>query len=534
MFDLVIVNGRVIDGTGNPAQRLDVAITDGRIVRMGSPGTLEGGRTIDADDNYVCPGFVDPHSHSDRSIHTNPTADSTIRQGVTTEIVGNCGMTLAPVSDHSLGEVKGLLEMFGYEGDVTWRRFDEYLQVVNGAGTSQNLGWLVGHNAVRSAAGVGQEPPTADELDTMCGYVEEAMQAGALGMSTGLEFRPGTWSTVDELVALNRVVGRYDGIYASHVRNRDAHLRESTEEFLQIVREGGSRGEYSHLNVRENTGADPGAWRETVDLIAAARDEGLRVLADTTPFHDGVGRMAGILPTWLVDQAPADVVRSLGDPDLRMRLRGDCDRYWRFINRGEWHRVRLLGSPTHPEYNGLSFPEIAARRGTDEWDAFFDLLEAAGESYDDLFMMGRLFTDEHLAEMISDPLISLGVDCWSSSIEGPLADFVQHPLFYSGHIHYLTHHVREKGTLRLEEAIRKMTSMPAAQFGLRDRGLLREGFAADVVVFDFDALDDGSTVAEPLQYVRGVAYVIVNGVIVVDHGDHTGARPGVQLSSVTA
>lgn len=532
MIDLLIENGRVADGTGNPLRRANVAIDGDRIVGLGRLGGAKARRTIDAAGRLVCPGFVDPHSHSDMTVLSNPTAESTIRQGVTTEIVGNCGMSLAPVSEHSRSEIDGSLAYFGYEGGIQWESFGDHVAFVHDRGTSQNLGWLIGHNAVRTAAGVGSAAPTDLQLETMRGFVDEAMRAGALGLSTGLEFRPGTWASTEEIIELNKVVGRHGGIYASHVRNRDSRLRESTDEFLRIVREGGTRGEYSHLNVRHNSGADPGAWQETVDLLVAARDEeGLEVLADTTPFHDGLGRMSGVLPTWLIEQPPADVARALRDPDVRARLKQDCDRYWRFIHRGEWERVRLLGSPKRPEFNGRNFTEIAAILGGDEWDAFFDMLADAGEAYDDLIMIGRLFTDEHLAEMIGQPIFSLGVDCWSSRTDGPLAELVRHPVSYAGHVHYLTHHVATQGTLRLEEAIRKMTSMPAGQFGLHDRGLIREGFAADIVVIDLARLDDVSTLDDPVRYVEGVDHVLVNGIAVVEDGSHTGARPGVRLSA---
>lgn len=531
MIDLLITNGRVADGTGNPLRRANLAIDAGRIVGLGRLDGVQASRTIDAGGRLVCPGFVDPHSHSDRTILINPQADSTIRQGVTTEIVGNCGMTLAPVSDHSRSDVEGALNYFGYEGDVEWETLGELIAFVHERGISPNFGWLIGHNAVRAAAGADSRPATDDQVDVMRGYVDEAMRAGALGLSTGLEFRPGTWATTEEIIELNKVVGAHGGIYASHVRNRDSRLRESTEEFLRIVREGGTRGEYSHLNVRHNSGAAPDAWQETVDMLAAAREEGIEVLADTTPFLDGLGRMAGILPTWLVDQSPEAVVRDLRDPEVRARLKTDCDRYWRFIHKGEWHRVRLLGSPSRPELNGMNFTEIAQVMGGDEWDAFFDLLAEAGDAYDDMTMIGRLFTDDHMADMISQPLFALGVDCWSSSTEGPLSELVRHPVSYAGHVHYFTHHVKTQGTLRLEEAIRKMTSMPAAHFGLADRGLLREGFAADFSIIDLDRLDDVSTLEDPVHYVQGVDHVFVNGVGVVEDGEHTGARPGIQLRS---
>jgi N-acyl-D-amino-acid deacylase len=263
--------------------------------------------------------------------------------------------------------------------------------------------------------------------------------------------------------------------------------------------------------------------------MAQARERGLDVLADTTPLRDGLGQMAAILPPWVMEGGAAKAAERLRSPAVRRRLRGDCDRYWRFIHRGEWERVRLQASTAFPELEGKSFPEIASILGTDEWDAFFDILAAEGEALESALMVGRLFTDEHLAEMISHPLFCLGADTFTSTIDGPLAQVSRHPLPYAGHVHYLTHHVRERGTLTLEEAIRKMTSMPASHFGLSDRGLLRAGYAADVVVLDLAVLADVSTDEEPLAYARGVEHVFVNGVAVVAHGEHTGARPGRHL-----
>jgi N-acyl-D-amino-acid deacylase len=266
-----------------------------------------------------------------------------------------------------------------------------------------------------------------------------------------------------------------------------------------------------------------------VELMAGAREEGLDVLADTTPFREGLGQLAGILPPWVAEGGAEAALARLRDPAIRRRLRDECDRYWRFVHKGEWSRVRLQASEAHPELDGLTFAQIAELRGADPWDCFFDVLVDAGAAYESVLVVGTLFTDEHLAEMISHPLFCLGVDTFTSTLDGPLADIMRHPLSYAGHVHYLTRHVRELGTLRLEEAIRKMTSMPAAHFGLWDRGLLRSGYAADVVVFSYDELDDVSTTERPHAYARGVQQVLVNGTLVVDGGEHTGARPGRHL-----
>jgi N-acyl-D-amino-acid deacylase len=529
VLDLLVRDALVVDGTGSPPFRGDVAVEEGRIAAVGDLDGARAERIIDADGRIVCPGFVDPHSHSDFTLLTVPTADSTVRQGVTTEVVGNCGWTYAPVSPASESFIEARLRTFGYAGPVEWSSFGDHLSFLAHEGHSQNLAWFVGHNTVRYAAGVFGPQATEEELRRMEGYVAEAMDAGALGLSTGLEFNPGRQAPTEEVVRLNKVVGSYDGYYTSHVRNRDTELQESIDEFLTIVREGGTRGEISHLNVRHRTNAAPGAWQRAVDTMAAARESGLDVLADTTPFRDGLGQMSGILPQWVLADGWEEACRRLNDQATRERLRGECDRYWRFIHKGDWHRVRIQASPEHPGLEGKDFHEIASLLGTDEWNAYFQILADAGPGIESLLLIGELFTDEHLAEMISHPLFSLGVDGYTASLDSGLENVAGHPVCFAGHVHYLTHHVGEMKTLPLEEAIHKMTAMPARHFGLSDRGELKPGKSADLVVLDLARLADGSTIERPLAYVEGVDEVLVNGVSVVSEGEHTGARPGRHL-----
>ncbi|MBC7235361.1 MAG: amidohydrolase family protein [Chloroflexi bacterium] len=526
MLDLLIRNGWLADGTGNPLYPADVAIEGERIVDIGRLEGAQARRVIDAVGKIIAPGFIDAHSHTDWSIHANPLAQSTIRQGVTTEIVGNCGYSNAPLEGASRAAVEGRLRQYAYRGAIGWRSFADYLQELARLRPSCNLAFLVGHNTVRQAAGAIGPAVSEQQLTTMENLVREAMDAGALGLSTGLEFEPGRAASTEEVVRLARVVGEYGGVYASHIRNRDAYLQEAVEEFLEIVRQGGVIGEISHLNVRHNTGAPEGAWERAVETMGKARRDGLDVMADTTPFPDGIGQLAAILPPWVKAEGPARAAELLRDPAVRARLRNDCDRYWRFIHRGEWHRVRMARNERFPELAGKSFPEIAALWGQDEWECFFDILAAHGTDMDNLFVIGLLKSEELLAKMVSHPLFNLGVDGFSSSIDPSFTIPCAHPIHFAGMTHYLTYHVREKGTLRLEDAIRKMTSMPATHFGLRRRGLLCPGYCADVVVFDGDALDDVSTVEHPEAYVRGVEYVLVNGVPTVWAGEHTGARAG--------
>jgi N-acyl-D-amino-acid deacylase len=531
MFDIIIRGGLVIDGTGAAGKRRDIGITADRVTSVGDLREAEAALSLDAAGKVVAPGFVDPHSHSDWTLQANRDADSTIRQGVTTEVVGNCGISNAPISEASEGAVASRLDSYGYPERPTWRSFEEYLSEVSSLGTSQNLAFFVGHSTVRAAAGVGPGHAGPDEVDKMAEYVTEAMTAGALGMSTGLEYGEGRFADTREICQLAGVVGRHGGYYASHIRNRDSRLLEAIEEFLGIVRSSGTRGQVSHLNVREDTGAPPGGWARAVEMVEGARRDGIDVEADTTPFLQGLGLMTGILPDWLLGDGLEEAAKHLSERGTRQRLRHDCDRYWRFIAKDQWHRVRLLASPQFPEWSGLRFTEIAELAGQDEWDCYFDVLSAAGPAMGELCMVGDLFTEEHLADMISHPLFSLGVDSMSSSVKAPLAEITASPLSYRGHVEYLVHHVREKKTLTLEESVHKMSGKPAQRFSLQGRGSLGEGSYADVVVFDISALKSMSSFDCPAVYPEGIEAVLVNGQVVVNHGVHTGARPGRVLKS---
>lgn len=532
MIDLAIRNGWVIDGTMKERFRADLGVVGGKIIEIGRVSAAE--REIDAEGLIVSPGFVDPHSHSDFTLHSNRDSHSTIRQGVTTEVVGNCGFSNAPVTDQSVSSTVARMRAYAYDGPVDWRTFGEYLASLETDGISANVACFVGHNSVRAAAGlIGGEQVTDTHLKRMAGFVAEAMESGALGLSTGLEFTPGLFCQTNELEYLVKEVGRHNGIYTSHVRNRDSAIFESIQEFLDLAKAGNVAAQISHFNVRHDTNAPEDAWNRAVEMMMKARVQGVDVEADTTPFRTGIGVMTAILPEWLVNDGYEEVARALKNNLVRDRLRNECDRYWRFIHKGQWDRVRLSSSPSFPELGGLTFPEIAKIMKKDEWDCYFDILMAAGSAMDELILVGELFTEEHLAEMTSHPEFSLGVDGYTSVDHGPLSDVTvsQHP--YCGHIEYLAHHVREMRTLTLENAIHKMTAKPAARFGLARRGVLQKGNFADLVIFDAANVRSRSTIDEPRVYPEGIRLVVVNGVVVVDDGIHTGKRPGQVLRRVS-
>lgn len=525
VLDTLIAGGDVVDGSGAAIRRCDVGIKDDRIVYLGLARDVQADRVVDACGKYVMPGLIDPHSHSDWSTLGNPEAYSTIHQGVTTEVVGNCGVTYAPLGAADVESAQSSLRAMGYQGTVDWRSFGSLLDTVHKARTAQNLVWFVGHTAVRSAARSDAASTGADERRLRVRLIEEALDAGAIGLSSGLEYGAGRFADREELADLARVVGRRDGMYASHIRNRDSELDAAVDEFFDVVHRGGVRAQLSHLNVRYGTGADAGAWHRAVDRVVDERRRGTDVLADMTPYPHGIGMAAGLLPGWLVERPAAEAAQLLRDNEVRARVRADCDRYWRFVHRGQWDRVRLGVSTACQEWEGLTFPEIAARHGRDEWDCLFDVLAAAGADLGNVQLLGLLFTEDHLADAIGHDHFLLGVDAFTTRRDGALHTRTRHPLFYYGHTHYLAHHV-PAGTLALEDAVHKMTGMVADHFGIRDRGYLRPNHYADIVVLDPEILATTDTWALPAAYAEAARHVWVNGVAVVTDGRHTGTLPG--------
>lgn len=528
MLDILIHGGWAVDGTGNPRYRCDVGIRGNRITSMERHITETARQVICAEGLIVSPGFIDAHSHSDVTIESNPYCESTIRQGITTEIVGNCGDSTAPFPPEGKGTGGG----FGRfdNGPVPYgRTLGTHMHYLERKGMSGNLAWLVGHNSLRTLAGVKGAHVTEEQYLTMEQALRQAFEDGAIGMSSGLEFEPGRTSQPEELMRLAAVVKEYDAIYTSHIRNRDAKVLEALEEFLAVIRRYHIRGEVSHMNIRYHTQAPDHAIQRCIEMIRQARVDGFEVLTDMTPLNYGIGQMAGILPSWLTS-LPANKLKSaLLDPETRSRLRTDCDRYWRFIAGGEWERVRMQSNHAYPEINGMTFPEISKLWNKDPWDCYFDVLAAVAPDLDSVVLVSHLFTDEHLVETISNPLYMLVVDGYSTSTKGDVARHTQFPLHYIGMDWFLTHHVRKNHILSLEEAIRKMTSMPASHFGLKGRGLLREGSVADIAIFDFENMKTPFDLQHPAQYAWGMEHVLVGGTPVLCDGEHLHTTPGKNL-----
>ncbi|WP_295579616.1 amidohydrolase family protein [uncultured Oscillibacter sp.] len=525
--DILIKHGRVIDGTGNPAYFADVAIVGDRIDRIGRLDGVEADLVIDAAGKYVTPGFIDEHSHSDSTIWANPEAQSSIRQGVTTEIVGHCGLSESPITQEVRSRIA--VGLISADAKPPIGGFREAFAAIEHMGISENMAWLVGHNTLRHLAGVYGPTCTEEQFRQMETYLRQSLEAGCVGFSTGLEFEPGRQATREEVSRLVGVLAEYDGIYTSHIRNRDSQVLESIQEFLETLREHPVRGVLSHFNIRMNTGAPEDAWRRGNRMLHEARAAGLDILSDMTPIEFGIGQMQAILPAWAMEGGWQGTCRILQDPAQRQRLRGDCDRYWRFITRGEWDRVRMQSCPNFPEIIGMTFPEIAALWHKDEWECFFDILAAAEEQMASCIMLGHLFPEQMVIDGITDPMFMMVVDGFTTTEGGSLAEKTAIPLHYMGMMYFFAHYVRDLRVMPLETAVRKVTSLPASFYRLEKRGLLQEGCYADINVFALEDLTIRSTFENPCVYSQGMDYVLVNGVPVIAQGRHTHRRPGRSL-----
>ena len=526
-FDLVIKGGRVIDGTGNPWFRRDIGIVEGKIRRVGLVAE-DTGKTIDAEGMIVSPGFVDLHNHTDRSVLAYPDAENYIMQGVTTVVVGNCGLSLAPVNPDNLDLLKrynapALKPGFDYGWE--WKTLAEYYGKVERQGISLNLAPLVGHGAVRLAVkGFDASEASKEEMVEMKKLIAQSFEDGVFGMSTGLIYPPGSYSSTQELVELASVVRQYGGIYTTHMRNEGDRLMESVEEAIRIGEENDIPVEISH---HKATGmSNWGKVNATLRVMEQARQRGVEVNCDMYPYTAGSTTITATLPTWALEGGIEKMLERLKDKEAREAIRKEIGEGTmtgsNSIKNAGWHEILIAECPSRKEYERESLEEILkkADRFHDPFEGLFDLLlEIEGNATMITFAMD----EDDVRTVMSSPLSSIGSD---SSATAPAAGGKPHPRAYGTFPRFLGKYVREEKLLPLEAAIRKITSLPAGKIGLESRGIIKEGFWADVVIFDPATIIDKATYDSPHQYPEGINYVLVNGQVVVDHGKLTGVRPG--------
>jgi N-acyl-D-amino-acid deacylase len=534
-FDVIIKNGDIVDGTGNPGYRADIGIRSGRIAEIGYLKNDRADEIIDAADLTVSPGFIDMHSHSDAAIYFDNTLPSTIRQGITTSVLGNCGDNLAPLPLETRQDYLKLYSVFAPPGlsfdAVPWSTFGEYLDCMDRHKCVANAAHLVGFGTVRVAGGPGFEdrPPTDDEVKRMQSLVKEAMQAGAFGMSTGLIYAPQAYARTDEIISLAKVVADYHGLYCSHIRGEGATVVDAVKEVINITENSGCRG--GHIGHHKVAGkAYWGKSRETLQLMEDANAGGLSITCDQYPYNRGMTSLITLLPPWVHTGGLTNLIERLKDPACRVRIKEDVNRgiagWENWIKDAGFEAIYIASVKTENwrDVEGKSIADITRLRGkTDEWETLFDLLiDENGE----VTMTIELMDEEDIRRIMKARYTMIGTDAWGVNPDGVLGHGKPHPRYYGTYPRILGKYVREEGLLTLEDAVRKMTSFPAQRLGLTDRGLLKPGMWADVVILDARHVIDQATYIEPHQFPRGIIHVLVNGRIVVNDGQQSDALPG--------
>jgi len=525
-FDLVIRNGRVIDGTGSPWYSADVGIRNGRIAAIGRLEGAPAKRTIDAAGKVVAPGFIDMLGQSEMSILVEPKLPSKIFQGITTEITGEGG-SIAPISDALIAADKIGYEHYKITPD--WRTLGQYFARLEKQGIGINLASYVGATQVRRMVlGDENRDPSPAELDRMRGLVREAMEQGAVGVSTSLQYPPAPYAKTEELIALAAEASRYGGLYASHMRSESDSILEAIDEAVRIGREARIPVEIWHLKVagKHNWGRMP----EVVAKIEGARLSGVDIAADTYAYTAWYNSLSAFIPPWAHDGGASKLVERLRDPATRARIRKEMetpssawDNEWQEIPGPEAVLLCSVHAPELRPLVGKNLAEAAKLRGQDPIDALFDIL-IADEAFTSVAVSGMSEPDVSLA--LAQPWTSINNDSQGSSPEGLLGNEHPHPRAYGTFPRILRKYVREEKKLTLEDAIRKFSALPAQRMRLADRGVLKEGLWADVVVFDPETVRDLATFENPNQLSQGMEYVLVNGVPVIDGGKMTGALPG--------
>lgn len=535
MFDLLIKNGKVIDGTGRPSYPADLAISGDKIVDIATSIEAEAAETIDAAGRVVSPGFIDMHSHSDFSLLVHPKAESKIRQGVTTEVVGNCGGSPAPVPDERLDAFRQYASGLGSfynnvltPADWNWKTLTGFYEALNDNGLALNVAPLVGHSTLRChVMGYENRPPSQDELEAMKKLLKTEMEGGLFGLSTGLIYHPGAFARREELAELAKVVQSYDGFYSSHIRSEGKFLFEAIDEVIWITKASGVSTEISHLKCE--TPLQWGKASRLLERIQLARDKGFNINFDQYPypaFHCG---LLEIFPTADKDKGPEHLIGLLRNETSRQKVMNgminpleDWDNPMDGLT---WDRVRLVGfaRPENRSFESGTIEDIANSLGLDPLEAIFKLFV---EENGGLGMIVFSMCEDDIEDIMKHPLGMIGSDGSSVAPYGPTSYRNVHPRNYGTFPRVLGKYVRERKVIPLEEAIRKMTGLAAEKLRLTDRGRLQKGYRADITVFDDQAIDDRSTFENPHQFSSGIDHVIVNGKVVVSNGEHTDRLPG--------
>jgi N-acyl-D-aspartate/D-glutamate deacylase len=516
LFDLLIQNGTIIDGSGSAAIRADIGVLDGKIAFIGHLDKAFAEKKIDADGLYVSPGFIDLHSHSDFTLLLDGRAESFIRQGVTTEVIGNCGLSAAPLKQPSY--LRRNVFCYSEPFQSTWSSLADYLYELERKELGINVVPLVGHSAIRSfVMGFEQRQASDQEIGQMTNLLSACLEEGAWGLSSGLEYFPGSSASEKEINSLCRIVRRYDGLYATHVRNRDEHYQQGFQEPFNTAEKTGVRLQVSHIVPKYGAPLDAASW--TLGKLNSY-SEHTDLACDVIPYEWGPTTMTAILPPELLKENVNDIVNILKDSSKRESIRNQEQFFWLLFRDQCWDLVKLYHSKKFPQLVGKNGFELAKAMDTTPFDALLDILAEEGEQMFGVLMMGKIKRASDLAEFINYNRCGVISDGLSLSPTGRLKSINWSPGCYGWVPRFFEQFVGGNNQLSIEEGVSKITGFAASRLGLSDRGLIKKGNWADIVVFDLSRLIDNTSLHKPAVFSDGIRYVLLNGELIVKNGHY--------------
>lgn len=540
MFDIIIKGGNVIDGLCDKSYKADVGIVGDKIEAVGNLKDMESKILINASGKTVAPGFIDIHTHSDMSLIYDPKSSSKIYDGVTSEVIGNCGIGVAPICDERKKELIAylgtrLIGTIPVKLELPWNTMEEYLDYLRQNPTATNVIPLVAQGAIRiNEMGFSPEAPTSEQMERMKAEIKKAMDLGCVGISSGLVYMPGEFSTKDELAQLCTAVASYDSFYVSHIRSESDSLFEAIDEAIYIAKNAGTALHISHLKMSGSK-----VWGQTDKLfekIENAKQQGLDVTFDSYPYSSACTSLGACMPPWAFEGGTDEMIKRIQIPEIQKRIKYDIENgiagWQNFIKAaGTWDNITFAAVITDKGQwmLGKTIAQVAHEIGCDPYDVVFNsLVQESGR----IQILVKMMLDEDVEKIISHPDAMVGSDGMSLSMEGIMSSGNPHPRAFGTHGRVLAHFVREKKLITLEEAIKKFTSKPASRLRLDRRGQLKEGYFADVVIFDPDKVQDMATFDNPKQYTRGIDTVIVNGELALQDGKQTDNLSGHVIGSI--